>query len=59
MDRAYALTNPFEYFAEDTEAYFTRNDFFPYTREELRQHDPAMFELLTRLWGVAPVAPPK
>jgi Mlc titration factor MtfA (ptsG expression regulator) len=54
MDRAYALTNPFEYFAETTEAYFTRNDFFPYTRDELKQHDLEMFELLPKLWGVAP-----
>ncbi len=53
LDRAYALTNPQEYFAESTEAFFTRNDFFPYTRAELRQHDPGMFALLAELWGVA------
>ena len=52
MDRAYALTNPAEYFAECTEAFFTRNDFFPYTKEELKRHDPGMFELLGKLWGV-------
>ncbi len=51
MDRAYALTNPQEYFAETTEAFFTRNDFFPYTRDELNQHDPEMFTLLGTLWG--------
>ncbi|MEI7953679.1 MAG: zinc-dependent peptidase [Verrucomicrobiota bacterium] len=53
MDRAYALTNPFEYFAESTEAYFGHNDFFPYTRAELQQHDPEMCALLGKLWGVA------
>lgn len=53
LDRAYALTNPQEYFAESTEAFFSRNDFFPYTRAELRQHDPGMFALLAELWGVA------
>lgn len=52
MDRAYAMTNPQEYFAECTEAYFTRNDFFPFTREELKQQDPEMFALLEKLWGV-------
>jgi len=52
MDRAYALTNPQEYFAECTEAYFSRNDFFPFTKEELKQHDPEMFDLLGKLWGV-------
>ena len=51
-DRAYAMTNPMEYFAESTEAYFSRNDFFPFNRTELQQHDPAMDALLTRLWGL-------
>lgn len=51
-ERAYAMTNPMEYFAETTEAYFSRNDFFPFTREELKQHDPEMEKLLARLWGV-------
>ena len=51
-DRAYAMTNAMEYFAESTEAFFSRNDFFPFNRSELRQHDPAMDALLTRLWGL-------
>jgi hypothetical protein len=50
FDRAYALTDPQEYFAECTEAFFGRNDFFPFTRDELKQHDPEMFELLGKLW---------
>ena len=52
FERAYALTSPMEYFAETTEAYFTRNDFFPFTRAELKKHDPGMFKLLETLWGV-------
>lgn len=52
MGRAYAMTNPQEYFAECTEAYFSRNDFFPFTRIELKQHDPEMFTLLEKLWDV-------
>ena len=51
FERAYALTTPQEYFAETTEAFFSRNDFYPFTNAELRRHDPAMFALLTRLWG--------
>ncbi|MEZ6137725.1 MAG: hypothetical protein R3C53_22795 [Pirellulaceae bacterium] len=51
LDRAYALTNPQEYFAETSEAYFSRNDFFPFNREELQRHDPAMCELLPKLWS--------
>lgn len=51
LDRAYALTTPQEYLAETTEAFFSRNDFFPYTRGELKRHDPEMFEFLAKLWG--------
>jgi len=50
-ERAYAMTNPMEYFAETSEAFFSRNDFFPFTREELHQHDPEMEMLLKRLWN--------
>ena len=49
--KAYAITNPQEYFAECTEAFFGKNDFFPFTHEELKKNDPAMCELLGRLWG--------
>ncbi len=51
-ERSYAMTNPMEYFAESTEAFFSRNDFFPFTREELKQHDPEMERLVAKLWGV-------
>ena len=53
IEKAYAMTNPQEYFAECTEAFFSRNDFFPFTREELRKADPGMFALLVKLWGDA------
>ena len=52
FEKAYAMTNPMEYFAETTEAYFSKNDFFPFTSAELRKTDPEMFDLLTELWGV-------
>lgn len=51
-DKAYALSNHKEYFAETTEAYFGRNDFYPFSRTELRSHDRPMHDLLARLWGV-------
>ena len=51
-EKAYGMTNPMEYFAESTEAFFSRNDFFPFTREELRRHDPGMYQLLERLWNL-------
>jgi len=53
-ERHYALTNPQEYFAEATEAFFGTNDFFPFVRAELREHDPAAHELLSEVWEVKP-----
>ena len=38
--------------AESTEAFFLRNDFFPFNRAELKQHDPEMEQLLASLWAV-------
>ena len=52
-ERAYALTTPQEFFAETTEAFFSRNDFFPYTKADLARHDPETTTMLARLWGVA------
>ena len=46
----YALTNEKEYFAESSESYFGTNDFSPFVRAELREHDPRMYRLLERLW---------
>jgi len=48
--QAYALTNDKEYFAEISEAYWGRNDFFPFTRDQLKSHDPVGFELVKDLW---------
>ena len=31
--------------------FFGTNDFFPFTKEELKQHDPDMFALLETLWN--------
>ena len=47
----YAMTNHKEYFAEGTEAYFYRNDFYPFVRAELANHDPVMHDLLVKIWG--------
>lgn len=50
FEKSYAMTNPMEYFAECTEAFFTRNDFYPFNRDDLNRHDPEMFALLEKLW---------
>jgi hypothetical protein len=31
---------------------------FPFTRDELKQHNPEMFGLLEKLWGVKSVTSP-
>lgn len=49
--RHYALSNHKEYFAEATEAYFYRNDFYPFVRAELKQHDPTIHDVLEEVWG--------
>jgi Mlc titration factor MtfA (ptsG expression regulator) len=54
MDRAYAMTDHKEYFAEATEAFFGRNDFFPFTADELQKHDPGIFALLQKVWAGPP-----
>ena len=49
-ERAYAMNNDQEYFAESTEAFFGTNDFYPFVRAELKKHDVVMFQLLKELW---------
>jgi len=47
----YALTSPQEFFAELTECNFGTNDFYPFVRAELREHDPEAYRLLETIWG--------
>jgi len=49
--RHYALTDAKEYFAELTETWFGRNDFYPFVRAELRTHDPAGYALMAKVWS--------
>ena len=58
FEKAYAMTNPMEYFAETTEAYFSRNDFYPFNLEDLKKQDPDMVELLGKLWKTEKVSTP-
>lgn len=48
----YALENMHEYFAESSEAYWGKNDYYPYDREQLKEYDPAMYEFQERVWYV-------
>ncbi|VGO11503.1 hypothetical protein PDESU_00047 [Pontiella desulfatans] len=49
--RHYGATNHKEYFAEGTEAYLYRNDFYPFVAAELKIHDPALYTLMEKTWG--------
>ena len=48
--RAYALNNQMEYFAELSEAYFGVNDFYPFTRAELKSFDPKGYAMIEWAW---------
>jgi hypothetical protein len=51
LERAYAATNAREYFAELTCAYLDRCYYFPFTRQDLREHDPTGYRLMEKVWG--------
>ncbi|WP_020475331.1 M90 metallopeptidase family protein [Zavarzinella formosa] len=53
-NKHYALTNQKEFFAEMTESYLGRNDFFPFNSAELKQAEPAIFKLMEETWGKLP-----
>jgi hypothetical protein len=46
----YARKNEFEYFAELSCAYFNRLQYYPFTREDLRKHDPDGYKLMVDVW---------
>ncbi|MBM3472706.1 MAG: hypothetical protein FJX75_05470 [Armatimonadetes bacterium] len=50
LQRAYAMNNDQEYFAELTEAYFGTNDFYPFVRPEVEQFDLVGFAMLKSAW---------
>ncbi|MGB0743761.1 MAG: hypothetical protein ACPGSB_04475 [Opitutales bacterium] len=49
--RHYGMTDHKEFFAESTEAYFYKNDFYPFTAAELKEHDPKTYALMKEIWG--------
>jgi hypothetical protein len=52
VEKAYAMTNQMEYFAELSESFFGTNDFYPFIRAELKLHDPKGYDALKEAWGV-------
>jgi hypothetical protein len=53
VERAYAATNAAEYFAELSCAYLDRCQSYPFTRDELKEHDPTGYQLMESIWGNA------
>ena len=50
FERAYAMTDHKEFFAELSEAYFANSNFFPFTREDLKEFDPSSFRAISDAW---------
>ena len=50
--RAYAMTDHKEYFAELTESFFGCNDYYPFVRPQLKEHDPEAYAIVKEVWGV-------
>lgn len=46
----YGATNPHEYFAESSEAYWGKNDFYPFNRDDLKDYDPEMYYFVAKVW---------
>ena len=49
-EKAYALTNEQEFFAEMSEAWFATNDFFPFVRGEVIESFPDVAALMRTAW---------
>ena len=49
--RAYAATNDHEYFAELSCSYLDKCAYYPFTREDLKEHDPVGYLLMEQVWG--------
>lgn len=47
LEKAYALTNEKEYFAELAKTYLFGNHYFPFTGKELREYDPVGYAMIS------------
>lgn len=48
IEKAYALTNEREYFAELAKIYWLHNHYFPFKREDLRSYDPEGYLMISQ-----------
>lgn len=58
VKEAYALENHIEYFAEVSEAYFSKNtgkfknDYYPFTRFDLKSYDKEGYNMIVHMWNL-------
>lgn len=52
IEKAYALKNQMEYFAELSCAYFFGCEYQPFTRKELKAYDPVGYAMIQKMWRV-------
>lgn len=53
LTRAYAATNSREYFAELSCSYLDKGAYYPFNRQELKEHDPDGYKLMEIVWSKA------
>ena len=53
IERAYALVNQLEYFAELSAMYFAKCNYQPSNRQELKTYDPVGYAMIRKLWRPA------
>ena len=46
----YCMVTVWEYFAELCEAYWGENDYYPFNKEQLKEHDPEGFAMMESIW---------
>lgn len=51
IEKAYAITNQMEYFSEICEAYWGKNDYYPFNYNDLKEYDSLGFALMEKVWG--------
>jgi len=49
---AEAFKDEYEYFAELSETYFWRNNFYPFTQKQLFEYDPLGAQMVQTSWGI-------
>ena len=52
IEKAYALKNYKEYFAELSAIYFTGGNYHPFNKQGLREYDPQGYAMIQKAWWV-------